>query len=260
MSTLLNLHLTKGSNVGDIESGPYRYFSEKVPEIDLSDAHPDVINGADLVLGGGGLLIFSNVLYEIYKNRIGRLVVWGVGLNDHSKQYDDSFPPWIGEADLIGVRDWGKGYRWVPCASCMSPLFDREYDVKHDVVAYLRADGWDKDARTVLAGFPRLFNTALLKEVIAFLGSGQTVVMTSYHGAYWASLLGRKVIVWNPFSSRFYSMRHPPLLLQEVDTIGIDVIKQAVAYPNALQECRIANTAFYSDVTTLLGNLTAVER
>lgn len=32
-------------------------------------------------------------------------------------------------------------------------------------------------------------------ETVAFLGSSEVVLTTSYHGLYWATLLGRKVVV-----------------------------------------------------------------
>lgn len=41
-----------------------------------------------------------------------------------------------------------------------------------------------------------LTNSAMnLETAVSFLGSSEVVLTTSYHGLYWATLLGRKVIV-----------------------------------------------------------------
>jgi hypothetical protein len=44
---------------------------------------------------------------------------------------------------------------------------------------------------------------ASLADVCAFLGSGRCVLTNSYHGAYWAALLGREVLVFEPWNSKW---------------------------------------------------------
>ncbi len=65
---------------------------------------------------------------------------------------------------------------------------------------------------------------------------------------YWATLLGKKVIVF-PFSSRFYGMKHQPQLCDISN--WKNVIKNTTCYSEALEECRQANTTFYNDYMNL---------
>ncbi|MGF1635377.1 MAG: hypothetical protein ACFCVE_16135 [Phycisphaerae bacterium] len=130
-----------------------------------------------------------------------RVVVFGAGCNDHDKR-DAWYPAWLSRCDLVGVRDWGQPFDWVPCVSCLSPAFDDPGEPEHDVVVYRHKDPKsDRIPRDL--GWPSLTNRAGFNEVIRFLKSGRTVVTSSYHGVSWATLLGRKVVVCSPFSSRF---------------------------------------------------------
>jgi exopolysaccharide biosynthesis predicted pyruvyltransferase EpsI len=84
-----------------------------------------------------------------------------------------------------------------------------------------------------------------VEAVAAFLGSAETVVTSSYHGAYWASLLGRRV-VGIPTSSKFYGLKHAIPLCTIEDWPRFE--KLARSYPEALDDCRSANIAFAEKV------------
>ena len=59
-----------------------------------------------------------------------------------------------------------------------------------------------------------------LNGALAFLASGETVITSTYHGAYWGLMLGRKVIVV-PWATKFLGFRHPVTLCHElVDLVG----------------------------------------
>ena len=59
-------------------------------------------------------------------------------------------------------------------------------------------------------GIPTQSNcTGSLKDALSFIASGETVVSNSYHGVYWAMLMGRKVLCL-PFSNKFSRYRLPP--------------------------------------------------
>ena len=47
------------------------------------------------------------------------------------------------------------------------------------------------------------------EDVVAFLGSGAVIVTNSYHGAYWATLLGRPTVLWNPWCSEILLLKYP---------------------------------------------------
>jgi len=74
------------------------------------------------------------------------------------------------------------------------------------------------------------------------------VVTNSYHGAYWATLLGRRVVAI-PNMSKMYRFKHAPVIGRAQDWRKLAAL--AVAYPEALAECRAANLAFFADVAAL---------
>lgn len=112
----------------------------------------------------------------------------------------------------------------------MSSLFDKEYRVEHDVVYY------NHHQLGKLVGEPMMNNEhASFEEVVAFLGSGETIVTSSYHGVYWGMLLGKKVVV-ESFGSKFHYF-------------GRDPIEPSDTY---LAQCREKNVEFYHRVKELI--------
>ena len=71
---------------------------------------------------------------------------------------------------------------------------------------------WDKAAD--LAG-PRLLNSELsIHTVLDFLCQADVLVTTSYHGAYWASLMGKRVVALNTaHNSKFLYFPFPIVIL-----------------------------------------------
>jgi hypothetical protein len=189
-------------------------------------------------------------------------VLWGVGLefdvNAHSR-----YPLWFSKATLIGVRDWGPEvrHRWVPCASCMHEIFDDRVDPDVDFVVYNHQDVLApvQDTEVVRANELGLKNGVVprmtdapnqeMVDVVRFLARGRCVLTTSYYGAYWATLLGRNVIVW-PWSSMFSYMRHRPAIVNRGSWTGY--VSDSRNYPDALMECRQANMAFRDEVRALV--------
>lgn len=89
-----------------------------------------------------------------------------------------------------------------------------------------------------------MFNTweASLPEIAAFLGSGETVITNSYHGAYWALLLGRRVLVYEPWCSKWLLT---PWKLTFCDrTNWRRRLRRARAHSGALADARARNRAF----------------
>lgn len=184
--------------------------------------------------------------------KIGPRILWGAGFNDKFTEnpYDIDWPEYMSKFHLVGVRDFDTDYRWVPCASCMHPAFDKKYEVTNEVV-------WFEHKKRLLDNrvfdklpAPRMINTGNnMDQTIEFLGSAEVVITNSYHGVYWATLLGKKVVCI-PWGSKFYSFKHPPTMAN--DKIWVDMINKAIDYPDALLECRAANKSFYEDVKTLI--------
>lgn len=240
----INFHRRNRNNVGDLRCGPAEYVDFlcdfKMIEI-FRCRRPMRLADKPVIVGGGGLLgneFFADQLENIVRSRPKLLVCWGAGQNAHHSS-SVQYPEVLARFDLVGLRDYGNPYEWVPCASCLHPAFDKSYTIEHDVVLYNHSEF----AGLRGAGFPELSNDETdLDKIIAFLGSGETVLTTSYHGAYWATLLGRRVVVLDPFSSKFYAFRHAPVLVSSDS--WQEGVRKAGAYPDALEECRNSNKKF----------------
>lgn len=248
---ILNIHALTRYNLGDQMAGPGHYFQrmagERVCEWDIGTPIPThQVRGA--IVGGGGL--FHSFFWQRKMNGLLGLkipvVAWGVGLNHHGK-LDDEFPAWLKRYNLVGVRDVVDGWRWVPCVSCLSTAFDvPRRSPAHELVALehcevpLKVDGIPKAT----------MRCASMPEILSHIESGGTVITNTYHGVYWSTLMGKPVVVVNPFSSRFTRFRHPPMIADETNWRA--KAHEARAYPEALAECREANARFAREVEGLL--------
>jgi hypothetical protein len=146
---------------------------------------------------------------------------WGIG--EHSRQNMHVVENRLSDFDLVGSRDVGvEGADWVPCASCMSPLFDKEYDIRYHTGTYL-------NSRKPPRISPMITNRESFEDAIRFLAACENVITDSYHGMYWATLLGKPVTLQNPYCSKFYQMKDA-----------------------GLEECREANIQFDKKVRKLI--------
>lgn len=216
------LHFAASPNVGDRHSSPGLYL-ELGPVSDISQAP-----AADVTIYGGGSM--AEAATKHLQGRAGLKIAWGIGYTERHRLGRHRDPDYAG-FDLAGVRDYGAG-RWVPCASCLSPLFDREYPITRPVVYY------GHRLLSPMEGEAALNNDCLdMAKVLAHLGSGETVVTSSYHGVYWATLLGRKVVAV-PYGSKFFALKHQPTFVDRYEG------QPGRLHPEALDECRRANFEF----------------
>lgn len=259
-------------NRGDWTASPLTHADE-VPEFDwLHGAKPlyagrfapffyGRLADADVIVGGGGLLtnlwLYRHRMEEITEAAARRrLVLWGAGLNAHHQDRME-LPGYLERFGKVGIRDYlpGSEYNWVPCVSCMLPELNQAYEIEHEAVVY---DNWQFPCR--IPGLPRMSNTCRLgdqrqslRKAIAFLGSASTVITSSYHGAMWAILLGRRAIVARAFSSKFNTMRYPPVILANLGQDWRPAQADAVLYPNALAESRQVTVIFAREARAFLG-------
>jgi len=204
-------HVSK-TNVGDQVCCPADYFNlGDIVRIDLpwwekGDGPRVLRESRTIVVGGGGVFYFENEVKRLIDAHGHKVIVWGAGANRHGSRRIQ-YPATLDRCLLLGLRDWGSA--WVPCVSCMSPLFDAvvKEPPREDVVLY---EHEDYPILSTSTEWPRLTNNATLEAALRFLGSGRRVVTNSYHGAYWATLLGRQAIIHRPFSSKFYRMPWQP--------------------------------------------------
>lgn len=186
-------------------------------------------------------------------NSVGKRVLWGAGHNEETAKRTRGleFPNWMNHFNLVGIRDYKQQYQWTPCASCMHPALNKKYTIKNRVIWFEHKKQLIKSTNFGNDPIPRFINSGNnIEQTIELLGSADTIVTNSYHGAYWGTLLGRRVVVAEPWSTKFYSMKHAPYLLSKNEDWK-DVLDNVATYPNALEECTQVTKAFWQEVKQL---------
>lgn len=249
---LIFSHFLNVDNAGDLYSCPFDYFqsefkfANKVNFLNLKHYH---IN-QNLILGGGGMLHngFIKEIEEINIKRGGKLIFWGAGINEHdiNKQY---FPTYLNKFDMVGLRDHKNPWDYVPCASCMNAGFDKKTPPITDFVVYEHYD-INIPIQTIYKRNNRLNKAENLDSIISFLCQGTAIITNSFHGAYWGMLLGRKVIIYEPFSNRFSGFKYPVTFCNRDDWRG--KLIGCGANLGYLQECRDLNVRFCEKVVDLM--------
>jgi len=200
-----------------------------------------------------------HALIEEYLNRMKPTTaprfIWGAGHNG-SPEMDFikiRWPKVFAKFKLIGIRDFNPAskFHWAPCASCMHPAFDKTYEIKNDIIWFEHKKQLIKDFGT--DPIPRFINSGdNIEQTIELLGSANTILTNSYHGAYWGTLLKKKVIVvGGAWSSKFNFMKYPPVILGKKDSWK-DAVETAPIYENALDDCRHATKEYWN---LILNNL-----
>jgi hypothetical protein len=263
---LVNIHRVD-NNIGDWMSSPLRFFSfpTGTTEVDILSCKSQLQLDHDVLLGGGGLLArdsFAPSMEYITEHTKGSLIGWGIGHNSYAAPNSPlSYPDYLRRFTLLGVRDDQQGWPYVPCVSCMSPLFDHVSEIHHEAVVYRH--GKRPWLLEVDPGIPMMENTAFtvqpadgetamdaaFRRTIDFLSSAEIVLTNSYHGMYWGILLAKKVLAV-PFSTKFYGAKYKVPFLEFEDWRAR--VHEAEAYPDALEECRELNRRFYGKVLTYL--------
>jgi len=185
-----------------------------------------------------------NPLISEYVNKLSNdtspRIIWGAG---HNGNYEKKFrghlqyPKWLRNFDLVGVRDYGQEHEWVPCASCMHPALREKHVIKHPVIWFEHKKQIIKSTDFGAYPIPRFINSGNdIAETIRLLGSADVIITNSYHGAYWGTLLGRKVIVVEAWSSKFNALKHKPTFLGKGD-FWKDYVDSTETYKTALDEC-----------------------
>lgn len=286
MRAIVNYHVTDPKNIGDMLSAPARYFSFPGYSFDTADIRTieeTSLRDKHLIVGGGGLLFYRFLeSFQALANapKRGKLILWGAGQQfygafDEQRLRSFDYSQYLNAFDQVGIRDNNSPYSWVPCVSCMHPAFDQKREIRHKFVVFSH-----KKFQIKIDSFPRMTNeTQDIETVLNFLGSGETILTSSFHGAYWGTLLGRKVLAF-PFSSKFHTLKHTPVLYasdrwtqdrirfyffnkliyefryENKYSCNLEdwqiALKQCQIYPTALEECRARNRWYYDQVLQLL--------
>lgn len=243
-------------NTGDRMSTPWQFYGDSLG--DTAGGKPYHIRGiqpstCDAVIYGGGALGGLLMRGEHMRVKTRKRIAWGIGRSVHGETNVASVPMPEG-FDLLGVREWSTPQRgtYVPCASCMSPLFNRAYPITREAVLFVNASSniGAKYPTRVEEDLPVMNNRRSMHEIIPFLASAETVVTNSYHGAYWGALLGRKVVVASAYSSKFHGFKFPPVFVY--DGNWRREAKRVMTYAGALADARMYTEAFHKEVVDFL--------
>jgi hypothetical protein len=267
-TSITNLHVIDSSNIGDLLSSPLHYFDfpgyQSASE-DIRNINQDNISNTHLIVGGGGLL-YKRFLPQFEtinasKNK-AKFILWGAGYQQYTcrpevllSSFDSS--SYLSNFDLIGIRDNHTSYDWVPCVSCMHTAFDKPRSPQHEAVVFSH-----KKFRIDVPGLPKLSNQESdFERVLDFLGSGETILTSSFHGAYWGLLLGRRVIAF-PFSTKFFTLRHAPAFYPvqkwSRDKFKVSIFGKVLhssKYAEKKLECQILNWQKYRDKAPIYADI-----
>jgi exopolysaccharide biosynthesis predicted pyruvyltransferase EpsI len=130
----------------------------------------------------------------------------------------------------------------------MHPALRENHIIKHPVIWFEHKKQLIKSTEFGSEPIPRYVNSGdNIAETIRLLGSADVIITNSYHGAFWGTLLGRKVIVVEAWSSKFNAIKHKPLFLGKGENWK-DIINTAQVYNTALDECINVTEQFWNRV------------
>lgn len=258
---VVNIHRIDTKNIGDYYCAPHHYFEELNGKfLDIFDYkneneavrnnYIDTVCNKSIIVGGGGLLNRSGFemqlkLFEKIAEKGKKIVLWGVGHNDKSpKTYGKiaAYNVAIHNFGLAGTRDYSMPGEYVPCVSCLHPIFDQQFTLSNEVGVVFHKDTLKKEhITTKYQNFATSSNTTNLEELIQFIGSSENIITDSYHTMYWAMLLGKKVIAI-PNSSKFFDFKHQPIISTFDE--ALQHLNKGVIYDGLLDECRDLNHKF----------------
>jgi hypothetical protein len=266
---IINLHRYDPTNIGDYYCGVHHYFDElKGKHLDIFDYKRDdttrenwfeKITKNSLIIGGGGLLNREGFdlqikLFEHLGEKGKKTVLWGLGHNAKEKSTYGKISKYnidTSKFGLVGVRDYGMKEEWVPCVSCLHPIFDEKHEVKNEIgMIFHKKTLNNKSVLKKFQQFPSTANNAVFEDVVTFIGETDIILTDSYHAMYWAMMLGKKVMVF-PNSSKFYNFKYQPVI-STFANFENDLIK-VKSYSGVLEECRESNMKFSEKAFDYLG-------
>lgn len=267
--SVVNIHRIDTKNIGDYYCAPHHYFEPlKGKYLDIFDYKnenekirsnyiEDVCNKS-IIVGGGGLLNRGGFemqlkLFEKISEKGKKIVLWGVGHNEKSKENYGKVSKYnidINKFGLVGTRDYSMPGEFVPCVSCLHPIFDQKFDTKNEVGIVFHKDTLKKENITKkYQNFATSSNTTNLEDLIEFIGESENIITDSYHTMYWAMLMEKKVITI-PNSSKFFDFKHQPIISNFDD--ALNHLNKGETFSGLLEECREINLKFSEKVFNYL--------
>lgn len=198
-------------NLGDKLTDLRLYFPElkDFDWIDIENLYSNPLGSYDgVIFGGGGMLYGESELRmeAAVKSFHGSVIVFGAGLNYPDDGKPPQWPEWLKDCAYVALRDYyGSPYDWCPCPSCLHPAFDYSFVPLFDSLQWAVTYGHQLTPSTLHLSANK--DVSEFGAVLQHLRISKYTTTDSYHGAYWARLLGNSVEVVNPESSIKFRLR-----------------------------------------------------
>lgn len=254
--SIIFVHSLNLNNTGDANCAPYKYFQDywsklNISVCDISNPILKHIKKDDVVIiGGGGLMNFSddwNHKINQILEKSDNVICWALGFNEHYDAPKIKEKIQFNKFKLVGNRDWKHklGLPYLPCVSCMIEKLGFDNKIKRKIGIVEHQD------YPIPFDYYRVNNKMSLDKMIDFIGTSEIIITNGYHAMYWATLMGKKVVLYKPFSSRYDHFKFKPVLYSgDLD----QDIKKTKIYKDALQECRDLTKDFFEQVQNIIEN------
>lgn len=251
MKDLFFVHKLRTDNTGDKIICPYSYFQDYfddfvVQKFDNDDMDYLKFKKATFILGGGGLInqndFWNKWINNIIKNK-NKVIGWGIGYNQHKgAKINEKLK--LRDFSLLGLRDYEMKYSYLPCVSCLKEELAEKSPIQRKIGCIIHYENTD-----LKFDYPTMYNNQPFADLAKFIAESEIIITNTYHIMYWATLMGKKVILFNPFSDKFKHFKYQPVLYS--GNLAKD-IRKAKTYPEALAECRKLNLAFFEKVKKII--------
>ena len=223
----------------DYQSIMIDVYNSKIPKIDV-----------DVVFVGGGAIFsttkFINNVDKVLSNINAKYkIAWGVGLTEELKTTIQS------NFNLFGSRDFrGDENQWVPCPSAFHPLITHNLN-KKPTKNFLVIDHWKRPIEFNHDHTRMINKPNNIESIIEAISNHERIFTSSYHVAYWATLLQKRTyVIGENLPGKFFTMKHSPVIAERYTD---DLLQQGTVYYNAYNECINANKKFKKQVENLIG-------
>ncbi|MFN3253729.1 hypothetical protein [Roseibium album] len=255
------------ANLGDWICCPYYYFPDFFGKYtclihsDWAILWHEIERDDVVVFGGGGLLDNSDELNAVLNRLLeccDNVIIWGAGTHKYNQdnifgKKTASVPIQFDRAVLVGIRDYKhpSNLPYLPCVSCLNDAFSsqpEDSEIKRNVGTIKSA----LEKTFAVSNTPSFVtNAEPIGSVANYIRSSNIILVSSYHGAFWSMLLGRKAIL--PSSrlgvDKYKYFRHPVGFYdksvfdeQQLMSIASDIPD----IPNFLEESRDLTSAFFT--------------
>ena len=251
---IVNVKRIRTRNIGDLKSSPFEYWN-KLPVVSiehcLSPRNRRLLDNAKLVIfGGGGLLnypkwdVHLKCLVDKYAEKT---VVWGAGTNLHDgdKRNADKF---LDKFAMVGIRDYGTKYEYIPCPSCLSSVFDRltKEECYKGGMGIIENVGWTQKIKELIPGIRKIKNANMpFMALVRVILSKDLIITNSYHCVYW-SILCRVPVVGIRTTDKFDYLKYPVPVMRHDN--WDEMIGYRETFMGILEESRKLNLDFMNEI------------